>query len=415
MSLREAGHRVRSGLRAAVTSLSRLTDARAVLLLFALGVALALPGVLVRAEPNSDGLYYEQRTERLRGASESEARRDVFGGERAAEVARIEDQPSGVVRVLDPDWVEYSEQFYERRWLVPGLAVLPAEAGLSVPRSLQAVSMLGYALIAAALFLLLRLRFPVGVSVIAAAACMLWPPLYRWSFGTFVDSWGVLMLTLGLLALLLAIERGPRWLPVWGAAMLALSFTRDATMVLGIAALWVAVGRIADRRTWPRSAWTLLVGLTAALPALLIGGAPVRENLAYIQAGYKIPGDSSWADVLAGYPDLLWTTISGNATYPLDLGLLGPPFYLAIVAAAALIVYAIARRPRHDAFWLATRGAALGCVALLLVANNPQGYRLELVFLPVVAVGLARALTAAAGVRAESLRARPQREQPIRS
>lgn len=383
------------------------------LLLLALGITLALPGLLVEAEPNSDGLYYEQRTERLLGASEGEARQRVFEGERAAQVAEIEDEPSGVFRVLDPDWVAYSEQFYERRWLVPALAVLPAELGLSVPRSLQTISMLGYALIAAALFLLLRLRFPVGVSVLTAMACMLLPPLYRWSFGIFVDSWGLLLLILGLLALLLAVERGGAWLPVWGVAVLALSFTRDATIVLGIAVLWVAVGRISDSRTWPRSAWALLIGFVSALPALLIGGAPVRENLAYIQAGYKIPVDASWGDVLDGYPGLLWATIKGNLTYPSELGVIGPPFYLAIALAAALILYALMQRPSGDPFWLAMRGAALGCLVLLLVAANPQGYRLELVFLPVLAAGLARALALVPDLRSGSSKlARPPGHGP---
>jgi hypothetical protein len=35
------------------------------------------------------------------------------------------------------------------------------------------------------------------------------------------------------------------------------------------------------------------------------------------------------------------------------------------------------------------KAAIPGCIVLLLLANNPQAYRLELVFVPIAAVGLA--------------------------
>jgi hypothetical protein len=44
------------------------------------------------------------------------------------------------------------------------------------------------------------------------------------------------------------------------------------------------------------------------------------------------------------------------------------------------------------------KAAIPGCVLLLLLANNPQAYRLELVFLPIAAVGLAVLVERLAGV-----------------
>jgi hypothetical protein len=57
----------------------------------------------------------------------------------------------------------------------------------------------------------------------------------------------------------------------------------------------------------------------------------------------------------------------------------------------ALVLVAL-RRPSGDPFWFVLRGSIVGCAVLLLVANNPQGYRLELVFVPAIAAGFALAL-----------------------
>lgn len=330
----------------------------------------------------------------LQGESHDEAMHDVFASEEARETAAIEDEPSGSYRVLNPAWQQFSAQFYERRWLVPGLAIgVGAVTGEGVPTALKTVSMLGYALIGAVLFLFLRRRFSVSVSILGALACMLLPPMYRWSFGQFVDSWGVLFETLGLLALVVVSDRGLRWLPLWIGAMLALSVTRDATMILGLAAVWVAVMQLRDRTSTRRNAWILASGALAALPALFLGGAPVRENLAYILAGYNVPTDTSWGHILSGYPGQLWATIEGNLTYPLEHGTAGLLLYAVVAASLAAIVLVAVRRARGDAFWLMAHGAILGCVVLLLVANNPQGYRLELVFVPAIAAGFAIALS----------------------
>ncbi len=375
-------------------ALDRLSDRWAVVLLLAAGLLLALPGLVLHGDPNSDGLFYEVQAKELQGESHDQAMHEVFDSERARETAAIEDEPSGAYRVLNPAWQRFSAQFYERRWLVPGLAIAVAEVtGESIGTAVKTVSMLGYALIGAILFLLLRRRFGVSTSILGALACLLLPPLYRWSFGQFVDSWGVLLETLGLLALVLVADRGLRWLPLWIGAMLLLSITRDATMILGIAALWLAVGQWRRRERLRRNVWILVAGAAAAVPALLLGGAPVRENLAYIYAGYEIPTDISWGHVIAGYPAQLWVTIEGNLTYPLDHGAAGLVLYAVVAVALAAIALVALRRPRGDAYWLMAHGAIVGCVVLLLVANNPQGYRLELVFVPAIATGFAIALS----------------------
>jgi hypothetical protein len=92
----------------------------------------------------------------------------------------------------------------ERRWLVPVLSFVTAEvSGWSISDAMQRVSMFGYVILGPLLFLLLRRRFPIWPSIAGAMGCLLLPPLYRWSFGQFVDSWGLALMTLGLLALVL--------------------------------------------------------------------------------------------------------------------------------------------------------------------------------------------------------------------
>ena len=374
-------------------ALERLSDRGAVVLLIAVGLLLALPGLVLAGDPNSDGLFYEVQAKELQGESHDEAMHEVFASDEARETAAIEDQPSGSYRVLNPDWQHFSAQFYERRWLVPGMAIaVGSVTGESVPTALKTVSMLGYALIGAVLFIFLRRRFSTSVSILGALGCMLLPPMYRWSFGQFVDSWGVLLESLGLLALVLVADRGLRWLPLWVGAMLALSITRDATMILGLAAAWLAVMQLNNVGEVRRNAWILGSGALAAVPALLLGGAPVRENLAYILAGYNVPDDTSWGHIASGYPGQLWATVHGNLTYPLERGTAGLLLYGVVAVSLAAIALVAFRRPRGDAFWLVLRGAIVGCVVLLLIANNPQGYRLELVFVPVIAAGFALAL-----------------------
>jgi dolichyl-phosphate-mannose-protein mannosyltransferase len=357
------------------------------------GVVVALvaaPGFVKLDEPNSDGLFYEVEKLRLQGHGEAEATRMVFDAPIARQTAAIEDEPDEQ-RVLDPAWVEYSKRFYRRRWLVPALAAaVEPVVGDQPGRALRVASLIGYVLIAPVLFLLLRRRFSTALSAVLAVACTLAPPVYKWSLGMRVDSWGLLLETLGLLAAVLVKDRGRGWLALWVVAIAALSITRDATAILIPAVLWLLVVEWRDPAARRTNAALLGTGVAAALPAFVLGGTPVRDNLAYVIAGYNIPDESSWSYVASGYLDQLWRTISTDLSYPVDFAIPAAiVLYAGLALAAAALIALVARPSRGDPYFALMKASLPGCVLLLLLANNPQAYRLELVFVPMAAVGLA--------------------------
>src|SRR4051794_41289847 len=104
------------------------------LIVAAIVAVVAAPGFVKLDEPNSDGLFYEVQRLQVEGRSEAQATREVFDGAIARQTARIEDEPSHEVRVLDPAWVEYSKRFYRRRWLVPAGAAGGGPGGRGHPR-----------------------------------------------------------------------------------------------------------------------------------------------------------------------------------------------------------------------------------------------------------------------------------------
>ena len=357
------------------------------------GAAVALvaaPGFVKLDEPNSDGLFYEFEKLRVQGHGEPDATRMVFEAPIARQTAAIEDEPEEP-RVLDPAWVEYSKRFYRRRWLVPALAAaLEPVVGDEPGRALRVASLLGYLLVAPVLFLLLRRRFSTGLSAGLALACTLAPPVYKWSLGMRVDSWGLMLEALGLLAAVLVKDLGRSWLVLWVAAVAALSITRDSTAILLAAVLWLLLVERNDREARRTNVALLGTGLLAALPAFVLGGTPIRDNLAYVISGYNVPEDSSWSFVASGYLDQLWRTISTDLTYPVDFAApVAVVLYAGLVLALAALVALVARPSRGDPYFSLMKAAIPGCIVLLLLANNPQAYRLELVLVPSAAVGLA--------------------------
>jgi hypothetical protein len=79
-----------------------------------------------------------------------------------------------------------------------------------------------------------------------------------------------------------------------------------------------------------------------------------------------------------------------DLTYPFDFPLPVAIVLCAGLALAAAALVALLLRPsRGDPYFSLMKAAIPGCVLLLLLANNPQAYRLELVFVPLAAVGLA--------------------------
>jgi hypothetical protein len=364
----------------------------------------AAPGFVKLDEPNSDGLFYEMQRLRVEGHDEADATRIVFDGAIARQTAAIEDEPTHP-RVLDPAWVEYSKRFYRRRWLVPALAAgLAPVVGEHPGRALRVASLLGYLFVAPVLFLLLRRRFSPWLSAGLAVACTLAPPVYKWSLGMRVDSWGLQLEALALLSAVLVKDLGRRWLALWILAIAALSLTRDAETVLLPAVAWLLFVERGDREATRTNLALLGTGLAASVPAFLIGGAAVRDNLAYVIGGYTIPADSSWSYVASGYLDQLWRTISTDASYPVDFPApIAVVLYAGLALAVAALVAVIARPSRGDPYFSLMKAAIPGSVLLLLLANNPQAYRLELVLVPIAAVGLAVLAVALAARRRATL------------
>ena len=258
-------------------------------------------------------------------------------------------------------------------------------AGPRVARSLPD----RYVLIAPVLFLLLRRRFSTALSAVLAVACTLAPPVYKWSLGMRVDSWGLLLETLGLLAAVLVKDRGRGWL--------ALRVVADRGAVdhprrhgdPGAGRALAARRRVARPGRRRTNAMLLGTGVVAALPAFVLGGTPVRDNLAYVIAGYNIPDESSWSYVASGYLDQLWRTISWTSPTRSTSPSRPRSCSTRDCAAAAALIALVARPSRGDPYFALMKASLPGCVLLLLLANNPQAYRLELVFVPMAAVGLA--------------------------
>jgi hypothetical protein len=335
-----------------------------------------------------DSLFYQAKVEQIRGASEDDALTDVWEGPLATGFRLADQQRPPESRVLsDPAWITYSAQFYDRRIVVPLMAA--AIHPLAGTNSLEVVSIVGCFVFALLLYVLLRQRFGPLACGIAVILCLAWPPT-RWAFLPLTESWGLALICLALLSALLAIERGGGWFAVWGVAVLALSFTRDLTPV-ALAAVALLLLALRNREA------VLLtgIGLAAAVPAPLIGGAPLREHLAYSYNSSRIPDDPSWGFVADRYFTEIGDGIRGNFEYIfsahprfLDPWLPLLPFTVPIVAGIVVIIIARAWE-RDDAFLPLMRGALLGGVAYYLLLPHFNYLRYELVFLPAAAGGMA--------------------------
>jgi hypothetical protein len=361
-----------SAIHGAWSSHSREVSAAIVVIVALLAVLPRLVGT-VRWTP--DGLFYQAQVYEIQGATERAALHREFTSQAAIGITR----PDG--RVGNPKWVTYSAQFYRRRWLVPlmATAIYPAAGG----RSLLYVSIVGYLVAGLLLFALLRRRFSDGVSCAVALACLLLPPVRTFAGFPLTDSWGLALEIGALIAALVALERGGRWILVWTATMLALSFTRDSTAVLIVAVAWAAFV-IRTRR----SAVVLGTGVAASVPALALFGAPLVRQLAYVMQGFHPPTVVSWSYVIDHYPASLWSLLRQDAHYPMTLTY--PAVWYAIGAAlVAALGYMFIAGPRRDPFFMLTTAAFVGAAALVAISVNYTDMRLELVFVPSLAVALA--------------------------
>jgi len=304
-------------------------------------------------------------------------------------------------RVTDPEWVHYSSQFYRRRWTVPALAA-GLEPVVGEERSLEQAALIGWMLLAPALFLLLRTRFSTELSAGAALFCALLPPVLSHGHLPVTDSWGLTLLVLGLLLAWLS-RRDLGWLPVWIAAVVALSLTRDLTAVLVIATGWVAI-----RERSRRMALIAGTGLAASLPVLVLFDAPLRESLAYTFNDFRIPTDDSWGWIFNAYPAELVDLLRQDAVYPGSSQYPAPIMVAMGVVVLAGLYCLVSPWRQADPFICMIRASAVAGILTILVTVNYTGLRLEMVFVPAIAVGLALLAERLLGCRVQWARGSPE-------
>jgi hypothetical protein len=338
---------------------------------------LAVHGSLERAVRwTPDGLFYQARVLELRGATHDEAFREVFQGPISERLRRVDAEHSG-----NAGWVEYNERFFERRVAVPiaGAAIHPV-AG---ERSLLYVSLVGYIAAVVAVFGLLLLRFSLPVAAAVALGTALLPALSDNAPLPHTDTWGLALLAGALAAALLTFDRGLRWLPLWAAAIVLLSFTRDSTWIAIL-----AVGWCAWRWRSRTGVWLVASGLAAALPALFLFAVPLRELLAFAVSDFTPAPNLPWSEIVQRHPGTLLETLRSNAGFVRQ----GEWYTGAYFALGLVFLFLLARRVSGDRAVTLVRAGAVASVLYMLTVPLFSGFRLELVFVPAAAFGFALAL-----------------------
>jgi hypothetical protein len=378
VQVRAAVRTQRPGARAGAASSGRRTTLVAALaaLLAALACLAVWPAFGDPVKWTPDGLYYEARLLELRGADRDAALRETFRGPLSAELRARDPGHTG-----SPAWVRYNEPFYERRVAVPlvGAALYP----LAGQRALLYLSLAGYVAAIVALFGLLLLRFRVAVAAAVTVATIFLPPLTHQSSFPLTDSWGLALEIVALGAAVLALERGLRWLPLWTTAVGLLSFTRDSAWIPVLAVAWCAL------RSRTRTSLALLgTGLAAALPALLLFRAPVRNLLALLVNHSELSDETSWSFIASHYPRAVLDLVHADAGFLRRGG-----WYTALYLLGGLLALLVllARRRAHGGTGPLFAAATVLGVAYVLAAPAFSAFRLELVFVPMAAYGLALA------------------------
>jgi hypothetical protein len=324
-----------------------------------------------------DALYYQTRLLELRGDSQDTALAKTFGGPLSAELRARDPNHTG-----NPAWVEYNEPFYERRVAFPlaGAAVYPAAGD----RSLLYLSLAGYVATIVALFAFLLLRFRLLIATLVTGATVVLPPLVNHSSYPLTDSWGLALEVTAFSAAVLALDRGLRWLPLWIGALALLGFTRDSTWIPILAVGWCAL------RYRTRVPVTLFAtGIAAAIPAVLLFETPVRDLLAFNVNGSEPSSDTSWGFILGHYPDAVVDLVRSNVGF-LRRGEWYTVLYV-IGGLLALLAVLWRRPPARDVVTNLLAAATVVGVVYVLAAPVFSAFRLELVFVPMAAFGLALA------------------------
>lgn len=357
----------------------RRTKARWIFASFvALALAVALSLSAWSSTPNwsnADSLYYQSMSLELEGTPAQAARDEVFGSTLAR--AAIRNEPS----VANHRWQTYEAQFSRRRWLVPALtaAVRPAAGA----RALPDVAIAGYLLFGLALFLLLASRFPIVPSVVAMGLCLALGPTRDWGLRPMTDSWGLALSAIAILASLVVLAHSRRWLPLWIAAMLALSFTRDLALIPLAGLAWL-IYRNRDPGRRSSALVMILTGILATIPAYLLFGAALRSTLAFQINDFEIPSaaHSTWGYIATHYPSLFWSTAKGDVHY----AFVGHPVVGLSFAVGVVALFAVPAK--GDTLILVMRGAALGWLVVFVLDPDFTVFRYELTLLPSVAAGL---------------------------
>jgi hypothetical protein len=321
-----------------------------------------------------DGLFYQEHVLRIRGVPDEQAFRSVFEGPLSAGVR----ESWGDERFVE--WVEYNDElgFYERRLAVPlvAAAIEPA-AG---ERSLLVVSVAGFVAAVLVLFALLRLHFSLAIAFATTLLAILLPPFRHFSALPLTDSWGVALLVAGLLCALLTLRRGTFWLLPFAAALLVLGFTRDSGWVLVLGTLGLAV------TTRERRALLLTgVGACAVMIAPLLHGLPLREVLAFTLNDFRPPPETSWSFLARHYPDGVLELVRADAGFLRR----GEWFTAVYMIGGIVALFALGRESTDRVAATLMQATAVASLLYLLALPNFTGFRLELVFLPAAAFGVA--------------------------
>ena len=326
-----------------------------------------------------DGLYYEAQTRELEGAGARAARVAVFSSDLAAlPRAREQGAPPALRRVGNPEWVEYSAEFYRRRWTVPLAAV--ALRPVAEVRSIQIVSLVGYAVFGLVLFALLRRSFGLVASGLAAATIVAVPQLYEVALAPLTDTWGLALLAGGMALAVQALRPGPvRWLArvlPFAAVLATLSLTRDNAWVL-IGALLLYAVRWRSRR----AAGLAALGAAVVLPAHLVFQVDAGRLAAFTVNGSRIPSSTS-VDFITSHYAAAFRGMLESQWQIQSTGLPSVTGIMLLVGLASLVLPAAGRQPLVSL----ARAAVLSGIAFVLTLPQP-GFRILFVLLPSAAVG----------------------------
>ncbi|HWO83451.1 MAG TPA: hypothetical protein VNM38_06650 [Solirubrobacterales bacterium] len=399
--------------------LSSLSARRAapVVVVFLVALAASLHAWIEPVEwKDPDSLYYQAKTLSFRGEDERTAPHEAFRSPIASQLLEgereaVREHPDFDRQYTNPEWIDYTARFFDRRPFVPLLA-----AGIYPVfelRSVLTVSLVGYLLLALTLFAFLRRRFSPWLSVAVTSVCILAPPVRDSSFVPMTDSWGLFLATFALLSAALVHERSERWLIGWIGALALLSITRDDSVVP-----LVAVGCLLLHQRDRRSLLLVVSGVLSILPAILVfGNTSIKENLSYAFSGFNPPYEESWKFVLHYYPENLRNLISMDAGYGTHLGAAtGVLWYLGLGIALFGVVLLVRRLWREDVFFRLAAYALPGALLYVLLFGRWSAMRQEIVFVPPLAVAVALAAQwgiAWIGKRRSAAQAQPGRGQSL--